>query len=79
MAEIDLGRFEIAAPAVLTLIAMPMTFSISTGMGIGIIAAVAIGLGSGKNRENLTPFTVGLAVVFVLRFMEPLLFRWLGS
>ncbi len=63
VAEIDLSRFEIAAPAVLTLIAMPMTFSISTGMGIGIIVAVVI----------------GLAVVFVLHFMEPLLFRWLGK
>lgn len=79
VAEIDLTRFEIAAPAVLTLIAMPMTFSISTGMGIGIIAAVVIGLGSGKNRENLTPFTIGLAAVFVLHFMEPLLFKWIGK
>lgn len=78
VAEIDLSRFEIAAPAVLTLAAMPMTFSISTGMGVGLIATVAIALGSGKGRENLTPFTCGLAAVFVLHFLEPLLFRWLG-
>ncbi|WP_193215150.1 NCS2 family permease [Luteolibacter marinus] len=70
--EIDLTRFEIAAPAVLTLLAMPVTFSISTGMGIGLIAAVAIGLGSGRSRENLKPFTIGLAGVFVLHFLEPL-------
>ncbi len=75
VAEIDLRRFEIAAPAVLTLLAMPVTFSISTGMGIGLIAAVVIALGSGRGKENLTPFTIGLAVVFVLHFLEPLLLR----
>ncbi len=77
--DIDIGRFEIAAPAVLTLVAMPMTFSISTGIGVGIIALVVIALGSGKSRENLTPFTCGLAVVFVLHFLEPLLFRGMGK
>jgi AGZA family xanthine/uracil permease-like MFS transporter len=75
VAEIDLTRFEVAAPAILTLMAMPMTFSISTGMGIGIISAVVISLGTGKFRENVTPFTCGLAVVFILHFLEPLIFR----
>lgn len=75
VADIDLTRFEIAAPAILTLMAMPMTFSISTGMGIGLISAVAISLGTGKSRENITPFTYGLALVFVLHFMEPLIFK----
>ncbi|GAA5481635.1 NCS2 family permease [Haloferula sargassicola] len=79
VAEIDLSRFEIAAPAVLTIAAMPMTFSISTGMGIGLIAAVVIALASGRGKENLTPFTIGLAVVFVLHFLEPLLMRAAGS
>ena len=77
--EIDLSRFEIAAPAVLTLIAMPMTFSISTGIGIGIVSLVVIALGTGRAREHLTPFTCGLAVVFMLHFLEPLLFRWMGK
>jgi len=75
VAEIDLSRFEIAAPAVLTIAAMPMAFSISTGIGIGVIAMVAISLGTGKNREHLTPFTCGLAAIFLLHFMEPLIFR----
>jgi AGZA family xanthine/uracil permease-like MFS transporter len=79
VAEIDLSRFEIAAPAVLTIAAMPMSFSISTGIGIGVIAMVAITLGMGKGRGNLTPFTCGLAVVFFLHFMEPLLFRTIGK
>jgi AGZA family xanthine/uracil permease-like MFS transporter len=76
--EIDLQRFDIAAPAVLTLIAMPACFSISSGMGIGVIAAVVIALGSGK-RESVTPFMIGLAGVFLIHFMEPLLFRWIAE
>jgi AGZA family xanthine/uracil permease-like MFS transporter len=77
MVEIDLNRFEIAAPAVLTLIAMPACFSISTGMGIGVIAAVVIGLGTGK-REHVSPFMIGLAAIFLIHFMEPMIFRWIG-
>jgi AGZA family xanthine/uracil permease-like MFS transporter len=76
--EIDLTRFEMAAPAVLTLVAMPMTFSISTGIGIGLISMVAISWGSGKAREGITPFTYGLALVFVLHFLEPWLISLLG-
>lgn len=79
VAEIDLGRFEIAAPAVLTIVAMPLTFSISSGMGLGLIAAVALGLFGGRGRENLTPFTIGLALVFLLHFLEPLIFRAVGE
>lgn len=79
VADIDLRRFEIAAPAVLTILAMPVTFSISTGMGIGLIAAVVIALASGRGKEHLTPFTIGLALVFVLHFLEPLLLRMAGE
>ena len=75
VAEIDMTRPEIAAPAILTLMAMPLTFSISIGLGLGLIAAVAIAWASGKARANLTPFTRGLAVVFLFHFLEPLLFR----
>jgi AGZA family xanthine/uracil permease-like MFS transporter len=78
VAEIDMTRFEIAAPAILTLMAMPLTFSISTGLGLGLIAAVTIAGASGKAKGNLTPFTWGLAVVFLFHFLEPLLFRVLG-
>jgi adenine/guanine/hypoxanthine permease len=79
VAEIDMNRFESAAPAILTLMAMPLTFSISTGLGIGMIAAVTIALGSRTKRENITPFTYGLAIVFVLHFLEPMLLRILGK
>ncbi|MCB1132097.1 MAG: NCS2 family permease, partial [Verrucomicrobiae bacterium] len=79
VADIDLRRFETAAPAVLTVMAMPMTFSISSGMGIGVIAMVFIALASGRGRENLTPITCGLALVFLVHFIEPLLLRTVGG
>ena len=77
--EIDMSRFETAAPAILTLMAMPLTFSISTGLGLGMIALVVIALASGKGRGNISPFTCGLAVVFLCHFLEPVIFRWLGK
>jgi AGZA family xanthine/uracil permease-like MFS transporter len=39
--EIELRDFATAAPAVLTLLAIPLTFSIAEGIGLGLIAAVA--------------------------------------
>jgi len=77
--EIDMSRFETAAPAILTLMAMQLTFSISTGLGLGMIALVVIALASGKGRGNISPFTCGLAVVFLCHFLEPVIFRWLGK
>jgi AGZA family xanthine/uracil permease-like MFS transporter len=77
VAEIDLGHFEIAAPAILTLIAMPLTFSISTGLGLGMIATVAISLGSGRAKDYITPYTYGLAAIFLVHFLKPLAFLWL--
>lgn len=79
VAEIDLKRFDLAAPAILTLIAMPLTFSISTGLGIGMIATVVIALGAGKAKGRITAFTCGLALVFLFHFLEPLILRWLGA
>lgn len=78
VAEIDLKRFEVAAPAILTLIAMPLTFSISTGLGLGMIATVAIAIGTGKTKGYITSFTCGLALIFLIHFLEPLIFRLLG-
>lgn len=54
VSEIDLKRFEVAAPAILTLMAMPMTFSISTGMGLGLVTLAAISLGA-KKRPKVEP------------------------
>ncbi len=76
--DLDLRRFEIAVPAVLTVMAMPLTFSISTGIGLGLIALVVISLGLGRGRD-LSAVTYALAAIFLLHFFEPLLQRLLAS
>ncbi|MGH8047091.1 MAG: NCS2 family permease [Chthoniobacterales bacterium] len=61
------------APAVLTILMMPLAFSISTGMGVGILALVVLALVTGR-WERLHPVILVLAAVFLLYFMEnPLL------
>ena len=49
--EIDMSRFEVAAPAVLTIFAIPMTFSIAQGIGIGLICSALLSVGLGRARE----------------------------
>lgn len=78
MVDLDLKRFEIAAPALLTVIAMPLTYSISTGIGLGLVALAALALGTGNGRR-VNAITYVLAAVFLLHFLEPAilaLFRW---
>ena len=66
----DFGDF---APAVLTIVMMPLAFSISTGIGVGVLALVVLALATGR-RDRLTPWLLGLAAVFLAHFLEaPLL------
>jgi adenine/guanine/hypoxanthine permease len=98
VSEIDLTRFEVYAPAVLTLMAIPMTFSVSTGIGFGLVSLAVISLGMAKaggkqvsatadvehvhpehkktkpTASGVTPFTYGLAIVFLLHFVGRALF-----
>ncbi|HEY5080129.1 MAG TPA: NCS2 family permease, partial [Opitutaceae bacterium] len=46
--EIDMTDFETAAPAVLTIFAIPLTFSIAQGIGIGLICSVLLSVGMGR-------------------------------
>lgn len=73
--DLDLRRFETAAPAVLTILTMPLAFSISTGIGIGLITLAALALATG-HRRDVTAITYGLAAVFFLHFLEPVLATW---
>ncbi len=73
--DLDLRKFEIAAPAVLTILVMPLAYSISTGIGVGLIALAALGVGSGHARQ-VTSFTYVLAAVFLLHFLEPAIAAW---
>jgi AGZA family xanthine/uracil permease-like MFS transporter len=66
-AEIDMGDFAVAAPAAITLLAIPLTFSIAEGIGLGLLAAVVVALGTGRARA-LPLFTYLIALVFFLQF-----------
>jgi AGZA family xanthine/uracil permease-like MFS transporter len=75
--DLDFKRFEIAAPAVLTILAMPLAYSISTGIGLGLITLAALALATGHRRE-VNWVTYALAGVFLLHFLEPAILRWLA-
>jgi adenine/guanine/hypoxanthine permease len=75
--DLDLGDFELAAPAILTILMMPLSFSISTGIGLGLIMLSVLSAGSGKSRRA-TSVTYVLAAIFLLHFFEPLIARWLA-
>jgi AGZA family xanthine/uracil permease-like MFS transporter len=62
-------RFEVAAPAVLTIFAIPMTFSIAQGIGIGLICSALLSVGLGRAREvGLVGYVV--ATMFFLSFFK---------
>jgi AGZA family xanthine/uracil permease-like MFS transporter len=71
--ELDARDMVDFAPAVLTILLMPLAFSISSGMGVGLIALVVLAAATGR-RERLSPVVLVLAAVFLLHFLEgPLL------
>lgn len=66
--KIDWARFEIAVPAFLTIVAMPLGYSIATGIAIGFIFYPITMLTVGKGKQ-IHPIMYGLFVVFVLYFI----------
>jgi AGZA family xanthine/uracil permease-like MFS transporter len=64
--EIKMDDFSIAAPAMLTILGIPLTFSISEGIGLGLIAAALLALCTGKAKE----FPGAGYVIAVIFFME---------
>ena len=67
--EIDMADFQVAAPAVITIVAIPLTFSIAEGIGLGLITAALLALATG-NPRRLTPVGYGIAAVFFLDFFR---------
>jgi AGZA family xanthine/uracil permease-like MFS transporter len=67
--EIDLSDFRIAAPAMLTLVAIPLTFSIAEGIGLGLITAALLALATGRPR-SLPLAGYLIAAVFFLEFFH---------
>lgn len=68
LGKIDWNRFEIAVPAFLTIIAMPLSYSIATGIAIGFIFYPITMLVSGKGKQ-IHPIMYGLFLIFILYFI----------
>ncbi len=68
LGEIDWKKFEVAVPAFLTIIAMPLTYSIATGIAIGFIFYPITMVMKGRAKE-IHPIMYGLFVIFILYFV----------
>ncbi|MBM7588396.1 AGZA family xanthine/uracil permease-like MFS transporter [Bacillus pakistanensis] len=68
LGKIDWEKFEIAVPAFLTIIAMPLTYSIATGIAIGFIFYPITMIMKGRGKE-IHPIMYLLFVIFTLYFI----------
>ncbi|MDX8363280.1 MULTISPECIES: NCS2 family permease [Bacillaceae] len=68
LGKIAWDQFEIAVPAFLTLVAMPLTYSIATGIAVGFIFYPITMIIKGRAKE-IHPIMYGLFIVFVLYFV----------
>lgn len=67
--EIKMDQFTVAAPAMLTILCIPLTFSIAEGIGIGLIAAAILAIVTGRVRDFPIAGYV-IAAVFFLQFFQ---------
>ena len=65
---IDWDKFEIAVPAFLTIVAMPLTYSIATGIAMGFIFYPITMILKGRGKE-INPIMYGMFVIFILYFI----------
>ncbi|MDQ1147978.1 AGZA family xanthine/uracil permease-like MFS transporter [Bacillus sp. SORGH_AS 510] len=68
LGKIDWQRFEIAVPAFLTMIAMPLSYSIATGIAVGFIFYPITMIVKGRVKE-INPIMYFFFVIFVLYFI----------
>ncbi len=66
--EINWDRLEIAIPAFLIIIGMPLTYSISDGMALGIIS-YPIAMIAAKRGKEVSPMMWILCVIFIIYFL----------
>lgn len=66
--NIDWDQFEIAVPAFLTVIAMPLTYSIATGIAVGFIFYPITMILKGRIKE-VHPVMYFLFIIFILYFV----------
>jgi AGZA family xanthine/uracil permease-like MFS transporter len=72
--EIPMDDFAAAAPAVLTVLAIPLTFSIAQGLGLGMICAALMAVFLGRPR-SFPVLGYVVAAVFFLEFFKIWPFR----
>ncbi len=68
LGDIEWKKFEIAVPAFLTILTMPLTSSIATGIAIGFIFYPITMIVKGRAKE-IHPIMYGLFIVFILYFI----------
>ena len=68
LGNIDWKKFEIAVPAFLTMIAMPLSYSIATGIAVGFIFYPITMIVKGRVKE-INPIMYLFFVIFVLYFI----------
>lgn len=68
LGKIDWNRFEIAVPAFLTIIAMPLSYSIATGIAVGFIFYPITMIVKGRTKE-VHPIMYFLFAIFVCYFL----------
>jgi AGZA family xanthine/uracil permease-like MFS transporter len=68
LVDIDWKKLEIAIPAFLTIISMPLTFGIANGIAMGFIFYPVTMVASGQAKK-VHPIMYGMAVVFILNFI----------
>jgi len=68
LGKIDWKNFEIAVPAFLTMIAMPLSYSIATGIAVGFIFYPITMMVKGRTKE-IHPIMYLFFVIFVLYFI----------
>ncbi|MCD8511253.1 MAG: NCS2 family permease [Bacillus sp. (in: Bacteria)] len=66
--NIEWKKFEIAVPAFLTVIAMPLTYSIATGIALGFVMYPITMLAKGRGKE-VHPIMYALFFVFIAYFI----------
>lgn len=68
LGKIEWTRFEIAVPAFLTIVCMPLTYSIATGIAIGFIFYPITMIIKGRVKE-IHPIMYGLFAIFISYFV----------
>ena len=68
ISELDLRDFSKAVPAVITIIAMPLTFSIAEGIALGFVTYVGFRILTGRTR-SVPPLAHFLGLLFLLHLI----------